>query len=110
MRACELLQESGYVNELQTEVNNLLTMLKANDIYEIKLDILVARLDGMGYSVSSGSLLSMLQGNPIVDHIDGDTVAMQNPEDNLMGDEAKSAEENQKAVAQMAQNAASKDM
>ena len=110
MRARELLRESGYLNELQTEVNNLLTMLKANDMYEIKLDMLVAKLQEMGYSVSSESLLGMLQGNPIVDHIDGDTVALQNPEGDMAGGDENSAEENQKAVAQLAQNAASKDM
>ena len=81
MRLHEILKED-YNEQLAADLNNLLVGAKAAGISDIKPDAIVRQMQQMGYSIDVGSLMTLLQDNPMVQgaspeniHIEGEDQA-----------------------------------
>ena len=65
MKAREILDENYNLN-LEKDLNNLLVGAKAAGAEEINTRDLVTQLNGMGYSINSNSIMSLLVRNPMI--------------------------------------------
>lgn len=65
MRARELLDED-YSQNLESDLSNILVGAKGSGATELQTRDIIAQLQGMGYSVSGGSILNLLSRDPMV--------------------------------------------
>jgi hypothetical protein len=79
MRAREILQED-YNQSLQSDLNNLLVAAKANGAQQLKTQDIVNQLYGMGYSVDTNSIMSLLSNNPTIMNATPEMITMTSPE------------------------------
>ena len=79
MRAREILDEN-YNQSLESDLNNLLVGAKGSGAEQINTQDLVVQLNGMGYSVSSSSLMLLLSRNPLVTNATPTVVNLSPPE------------------------------
>jgi hypothetical protein len=79
MRARELLDED-YNQNLNSAIGNVLEFAKAREMTEIPMDALVSKLQASGFSVSPGSLMTLLQGNVMVTNVTPDSVTLDSGE------------------------------
>lgn len=84
MRAKEILYED-YTQRLESDLNNLLIGAKGNGAQDVSTQDIVGQLQGMGYSVDVGSLMSMLQNNPIVTNSTPESITLSAPEGSAGG-------------------------
>ena len=75
MRLREILSED-YDQDLTNEVNNILVGAKAAGILDVNTETVVRQLQKMGFSVSTESLISVLQDNPIVQNVSTDGIVL----------------------------------
>lgn len=103
MRAREILDEN-YNQNLESDLSNLLVGAKGSGAEEINTEDLVFQLNGMGYSVNSNSIMSLLARNPMVLNATPAAVKFTPPEGVTPG-EGASGQDNAARVGDMAQKA-----
>lgn len=103
MRARELLDEN-YNQNLESDLNNLLVRAKAEGAQEMNTEDLVLQLNGMGYSVSSNSIMQLLARNPVVLNATPSMIKFTKPEGTMPG-AGTSGQDNAARVSDMAQKA-----
>jgi len=101
MRAREILDED-YNQSLESDINNLLIVIKGNGVTEISTQKLVDKLQASGYSVSADSLITLLQNNPVVMNVTPEFVELSPPESWTTGGQTQ---DNAAQVSDMAQKA-----
>lgn len=108
MRAREILDED-YNQNLDSDLSNLLIGIKGNGVTTLPMNALVNKLQKSGYSVSSDSLMVLLQNNPIVANVTPDEIHLLEPETggNLEGE--VEGEDSASRVSDMAQTATAKE-
>lgn len=79
MRANEFLFEN-YNQQLESDLTNLLVAAKANGARNVKTQAIVQQLQGMGYSVDTNSIITLLQGNPVVTNATPQSIILTAPE------------------------------
>jgi hypothetical protein len=79
MRAREILQED-YNQSLQSDLNNLLVGAKGNGVQQLKTQDIVDQLYGLGYSVNTNSIMSLLSNNPTIMNATPEMITMTSPE------------------------------
>jgi hypothetical protein len=84
MRLSEILRED-YNADLENDLTNLLLNYKGSGAQEIKMQSLVQQLQGMGYSVNSNSIMTLLSRNPVVLNATPSVVRFTQPENSLSG-------------------------
>lgn len=90
MRAKEVLYED-YNQRLESDLNNLLIGAKGTGATNIETDQLASQLQGMGYSVDTNSLMSLLQNNPNVMNATPESITLSGPENANAGQTTDSA-------------------
>jgi hypothetical protein len=103
MRAREILDEN-YNQSLESDLDNLLVRAKASGAQEMSTEDLVLQLNGMGYSVSSNSIMQLLARNPVVLNATPSMVKFTSP-DGVMPGAGASNQDNAARVRDMAQKA-----
>ena len=89
MRLSELM-ESDYTEDLTSEVITLLTAISAEGIDEINTQNLLIDLEQQGYAIDEQSLLSLLDGLPIVATASADKIQISTSDvDMMVGDDAE---------------------
>jgi len=78
MRAKELFED--YTQQLESDLNNLLIGAKGSGATNVSTQAVVNQLQGMGYSVDVNSIITALQGNPIVTGVNPQTIQFTSPE------------------------------
>ncbi len=101
MRAKEILYED-YSQRLDSDLNNLLIGAKGNGAQDINTQDLANQLQGMGYSVDTNSLMTMLQNNPIVMNATPESITLTGPENSTGGGQTQ---DNAARVSDMASKA-----
>lgn len=66
MRAFELLVESEYGTRLYQDLENVLMAVKGEGESEVRTDIVVRMMNDMGYAVTVGGLVNLLQSVPSI--------------------------------------------
>ena len=82
MRLSEILRED-YNLDLQSDLNNLLVAAMATGARDIKTTDLVKKLQTMGYSIGTNSLISLLANNSSVTNVTPDVVTFSEPSQDL---------------------------
>ena len=106
MRAREILDED-YNQSLASDLNNILIGAKASGIVDIKPDVIVRQMQKMGYSIDTGSLMTLLQDNPTVLNASPENIHMAGPDEAGVGG---SVADTQSTVSSLAQTATSKGL
>ena len=106
MRAKEIILED-YTQQLESDVMNLIVGEKAAGITHIDTNKLVNRLQGMGYSVTANSLVSLLQNNPAVLNSSPTVIRLDTSESNNDADNS-TPQDSAASVSDMAQKATDK--
>lgn len=109
MRISELFEDS-HSQRIESDLNTILMTAKAEGQTEISTKVLVKRLLGMGYSVSTESLMGILQGNPLVQSATTQTVGLNEPDHAGVSGGPDEKAQNAEKVSSMAQDAAKKDI
>lgn len=83
MRYRDLI-ESDYIDDLETEVVNLLTAVSVDGIDEVNTGNLIRDLKSQGYMVDRETIMSVLDGLDIVTTATDDTIKISNNDANIM--------------------------
>lgn len=110
MKAFEILREESYVDEVSSALTDLLVSAKSNGVDVVSTPKLVKALNNMGYNADDVSVMQLLQGNPLVQSATLDVVDLQGSAPGGVSGDQTSAEQNQDAVAQMAQSVVDKEL
>lgn len=104
----EIIRESAYTQGLEGDLEALLMSVRANDIDSISTAKVAQELNKMGHSVSPSSLVSFLEGNPLVQTVTVNDISFAHVDQYSASGDENSAEENREKVASMAKSAAMK--
>lgn len=83
MRFIELV-ETSYIDDLRSEVINLLTSVSAEGIDEVDTQNLLIDLESIGFAVDEESLLELLDSLPIVATASADTIQISTSDVDMM--------------------------
>lgn len=104
MRAREILQED-YNASLETDLNNLLVGAIGSGATTLETQAVVNELQGMGYAVSPGSLMHLLQKNPSVLNATPTQLTLKTPDTVNGSGNGVTGQDNAAKVGDMAQSA-----
>lgn len=111
MRLLEVVDTGNYVEQLATNIDDLLSMLLVKDIKVASTPKLVKHLNDAGFSVTDTSILSVLEKSPYVETASKRTIILKNNnEDDVASKGEVSADNDKEKVSKMAQKAAKKDL
>lgn len=109
MKIKEIVTE-GYVDQLHSDLNNILVAARARGITEIPTDDLVLQLTRLGYAVDAASLPSALEDNPMVQSVTPTDVQLKQPDAGNVSLDADAEAQNAETVRQMASDTAEHDI
>lgn len=78
MRAREILEEN-YNQSLLSDLNNILTVAKSCGSSELNTADIVNQLRSMGYAVDENSIITLLDGNPMIANSSSETINLVPP-------------------------------
>jgi hypothetical protein len=104
----EIIQESVRTNQIEGDLNDLLISIRANDVSQIETGKVVNQLKAMGHGVSSSSLISFLEGNPLVQTVTVDSITFKNTDMYAASGDDESKAKNREKVKSLAKKAATK--
>lgn len=104
----ELYDQTDSSNEIQSDLIDLLTMAKSNNLLKIDLNTLTKQLATMGYPFDKSGVKQLLSSVPMVKNCDDQFVYLIGYQDG--NDEEVSQDEVDHKVSQLAQKVADKNI
>lgn len=106
----EIIVEGNRSNAIEGDINDLLISVRGNDLDSIDTGKIVAQLRSMGHSITASSLISFLEGNPLLQTATADTLTFKNTDMYATSGDGESKEQNREKVRSLAKKAAMKDI
>ena len=79
MKINELIGQGDYVSKLDSDINELIVSMMANDIDTISTDGFASELKALGHSVSNGALIPHLSKNGKIKSINSAEIKLDTP-------------------------------
>lgn len=94
MRARDLFRENDYLQDLRSEIINLLIAISVKGVEQIDTQNLLLDLEKQGYAIDEATLLSFLDEIDIVQTANSETIDISLSDvDNMVGSDAKEIED-----------------